>query len=96
MPINTSTGTTGVYFTYKNYDSGISYTGQGGEPLTITTPQMNPLGYLSFFNGIRQPKNSIIEHASSSDLISGTRINSNSNVVYTMTNGTKQNIWAVI
>ena len=92
LPINTSTGTTGVYFTYKNYDSGISYTGQGGEPLTITTPQMNPLGYLSFFNGIRQPKNSIIEHASSSDLISGTRINSNSNVVYTMTNGTKQNI----
>ncbi len=92
FPINVSTGATGVYFTYANYSGGISQTGEGGEPITATGLEMQPLGYLSFFNGIRQPKGAIIEHALSSDLISGTRINSKTNIIYTMANGTKQKI----
>lgn len=90
FPINSSTGTTGTYFTYKNYTGALSFTGRSETPLRVNHEEITPIGYICFLNGIRQPFGSIIEHAAHSDLISGTLVNKHKDIIYTMVNGVEQ------
>ncbi|MFT6602614.1 MAG: hypothetical protein ACJARO_000122 [Bacteriovoracaceae bacterium] len=90
FPINQSTGITGAYFTYKNYTGALRVTGRSDDPINIKHDEITPVGYIYFLNGIRQPFGSIIEHAGYSDLISGTSINKENNILYSMINGVNQ------
>ena len=84
------TGVTGVYFTYPNYSGSSTITGSGATPLSVDHSAITPNGYISFFNGVRQPFGSIIEHARNSDLLSGTVVLNNQTNFYNMINGVEQ------
>lgn len=90
FPISHSTGVTGFYFSYDNYSGAISFSGIGNNFATIKHNEITPVGYVHFLNGIRQSPSSIIEHAGDSDLISGTLINKEKNIIYNMINGVNQ------
>tara|TARA_R100000808_G_C2149775_1_gene158291 strand:+ start:1168 stop:3294 length:2127 start_codon:yes stop_codon:yes gene_type:complete len=89
-PSGNVTGATGVYFTYPDYSGGISQTGSGQNGVTIKHNEITPNGYVSFFNGVREPDGNLIEHSRYSDLISGTQTQQGGTIIYTMVNGVKQ------
>ena len=91
-PINNSTGTTGIYFTYPRYSGSISETGVTNDFINIKHQAINPDSYVAYHNGIRQPKSKIIYHAANSDLISGVLINRQKDINYLMINGNRQEI----
>jgi len=82
-PINISTGVTGLYFTYPKYSGVQSFTGYSEDPITLNHENINPNSYLSFYNGVRQPRSNLIVHARHADLISGTLINIIKDTIYT-------------
>lgn len=86
-PINNTTGSTGVFFTYDNYSGAQDFTGSANQGISIDHNSINPNRYICFLNGIRQPISDIIEHAQYSDLISGTKVNIINSQVYLMNNG---------
>lgn len=86
-PINNAVQTTGLYFTYPKYSGAYHFTGYGTNSIKIELNSINPNSYCSFYNGIRQPKNNIIAHAASSDLITGTVTNNSNEFIYYMLNG---------
>ena len=59
-PINNSTGTLGLYFTYPKYSGAYSFTGYGYTGITIEHDAINPDSYCAFYNGIRQPKDNLL------------------------------------
>jgi hypothetical protein len=89
-PSGSVTGATGVYFTYPNYSGSSTATGSGAAPMSVDHAAITPNGYVSFFNGVRQPFGSIMEHARDSDLLSGTIMLNNETNFYNMVNGVKQ------
>lgn len=92
QPIGNAVQTTGIYFTYPKYSGSQSHTGIGNDGIEILHDAINPNSYAAFFNGIRQPKNTMIPHSRNSDLISGTIINQSNTLLYNMVNGTEQEI----
>ena len=84
-PTGNVTGATGVYFTYLNYAEQLYKTGSGESLVTVDDTSIKPKGYTLFFNGIREPISSIIEHARYSDLISGTPVVNGSAIIYNAT-----------
>lgn len=85
---------TGVYFTIPQYTGEPSLQSASGyltDAVTVYGDQITPYGYVLYFNGIRQPVDNIIEHASKSDLITGTDVNSATTIIYNMINGITQN-----
>lgn len=91
-PINNSTGTLGLYFTYPKYSGAYSFTGYGYTGITIEHDAINPDSYCAFYNGVRQPKNNIIAHAKDSDLIQGTTTQESNEFLYYMVNGKTKEI----
>lgn len=89
-PSGSVTGATGVYFTYPNYSGSSTITGSGGAPISVDHSAITPNGYVSFFNGVRQPFGAVIEHARDSDLLSGTILLNNVRNFYIMNNGVEQ------
>lgn len=90
QPIGNALQVTGIYFTYPKYSGSHSHTGIGNEGIEILHDAINPNSYVTFFNGIRQPRNTMISHSRNSDLISGTIINGSNNLLYNMVNGLEQ------
>jgi len=81
---------TGLYFTVPQYTGDPALQTASGfltEPISVFAPSITPYGYVVYFNGIRQPITNIIEHASRSDLITGTDVNAVSGITYTMRRG---------
>jgi len=91
-PINNSTGTLGLYFTYPKYSGSYSFTGYGNTGINIDHDAINPDSYTIFYNGVRQPKDRIIPHARYSDLIEGVVIKESNNLIYFTSDGKKQKI----
>ena len=89
-PSGSVTEATGVYFTYPNYSGSSTITGSGGAPMSVDHSAITPNGYVSFFNGVRQPFGSVIEHARDSDLLSGTIMLNNATNFYNMVNGVER------
>jgi len=85
---------TGVYFTIPEYSGDPTLQSASGyltDAITVYGEGITPDGYVLYFNGIRQPVDDILEHASKSDLITGTDINNASKTIYRMINGITQN-----
>lgn len=88
-PINDTTGSTGLFFTYGSYSGAQYHTGTSSTNISFAHQSINPNRYICFLNGIRQPVDDIIEHAGQSDLISGAKVNEIKEQVYLMNNGVK-------
>lgn len=91
-PINNSTGTLGLYFTYPKYSGAYSLTGYGNTGINIDHDAINPDSYTIFYNGVRQPKGKIIPHARYSDLIGGVIMKESNSLLYFMSDGNKQKL----
>lgn len=91
-PINNSTGTLGLYFTYPKYSGAYSFTGHGYTGITIEHDGINPDSFCAFYNGVRQSRDNIIPHARYSDLIDGTTTQQSNNLLYYMVNGKTREI----
>ena len=89
-PQGNITNATGVYFTNPSYTGDptlLRATGVLSSAVSVYGDEITPYGYAIYFNGIRQPTSSIIEHARFSDLITGVENNVHVQSIYTMVEG---------